>query len=158
VFEFSQENNNGKFSVKLNRELSREETMQVMQFALNLLLSTPTQTPAYGPYQQNHYYDCEPVKIEIPSIPLAKSQYGSYQEPNSGVRLKMLSLNSQNKMAAVKVFRAKTGITIVGSRDVLWGKCFCPRLKPEVAEDILKEFKELNIHAKMSEIYTSAAP
>jgi hypothetical protein len=129
-----------------------------MQFALNLLLSTlGTTDQTYGPHPKN-YYDGDPIKIEIPSFPLSIHQHGSYKEPKDGVRIKMLSLNSKNKLQAVKLFRAKTGITILGSRDVIVGKCFCPRLEPALADQILKEFQDLNIHAKISDFFRSAGP
>jgi hypothetical protein len=164
MFKFNQENNNGSFNVELKRDLTEKEASQIMQFAMNLLYSSmePIRElgPMYGPLQQSYYTQDtgSPIKINIPSIELNSERLGTYKEPKDGVRLKILSLTSSNKIRAIKLLREKTGITLYGSRDVILGTSYCPKLKPEVAEEILAIFKTLDVHAKIATIETSARP
>jgi hypothetical protein len=163
MFKFEQKNNNGTFVVELTRDLSKEEALQIMQIATNLLYdeksnSISSSTSVYGPHPQNYYPSDSgsPVKISVPSAILDPLKFGTYKEPKDGVRLKILSLNSANKLAAVKAFREKTGISLMGARDIIIGTHFCPKLKPEVAEEILLKFKEINVHAKIATTERSA--
>jgi hypothetical protein len=161
-FEIKYENLNGSFQVKLARNVSCEEAMQLTQLATNIIRDSESQGVVYGPHlppngpnefisplQKNVGNGLGVNQTKLGERPVDSIKLGDYVEPENGVRLKILSFPPTGRMRAVASLRELTRITIMGCKEIIFGNHPCPILSEEVASKMMEILKDLEIHAKV---------
>ena len=88
-------------------------------------------------------------QIENPVV-LDETQLGTYKEPDEGVRIKVLDY--PHIVAAVRIFRNCTGIKVTECKAIIEGKAVCPKLVLETANQMMSDFKEAGIVAKIVDV------
>jgi hypothetical protein len=154
MFEIRQETSAGIFHVKLNREIDGTEIIALAQLAANIVskiastsisvLDDPTGVSGVSFLGQT----------KLGEKPVSSIKMGEYKEPSSGVRIRMLAFPEEHKMAAVKLFRDKTGLPVMTAKDILYGNHQCVILDPKIAEEIMRQFRQWNIYAKLEWVDT----
>lgn len=144
MFEIKNENSAGIFHLKLNRTLSSKEILEVAQIAANLVQEANKSIGTITTAENTNTFIGQ---SKLGEKPVDKINMGSYVEPNVGVRIRMLSFPEENKMASIKAFGAITGISLVGSKDIIYGNFPSPIFTKEIADKIIEVFKANNIYA-----------
>jgi hypothetical protein len=144
MFEIRTENSLGLFHVKLNKDLTMNEIMQLASLASNIVPKPENNTTVYTVEEP------PPVSFigqsKLGEHPVDSIKLGSYVEPEVGVRIRMLSY-SENIMQAVKLFRAMTGLPLFACKEIIYGNHPCPILTLEKAKCIMQEFRVLDVYA-----------
>lgn len=155
VFKFKMGKNS--FKLNLDRDVSNEEFAQIAQIASNLI--TPKEhkpkedvKPA-APSIQPPFISSSPSRLQqrLGEFPVKEIKIGDYKEPETGVRIRMLSLpdyGGKKRMDAIRALRDNTQISIMACKEIVYGNYPCPIIKPEVAEVVMARFRELDIHAR----------
>lgn len=151
----------GVFHININRDLSLKEMTELTQLAYNITSeerngshSYPENSPSLNQNTTDKYGTEKltniQVQLKLGENPTKEIKLGDYVEPSAGVRIKMVAFPTQEtKIAAVKSFREQTKISLIGSKDVVFGNHPCPILKPAVAFSIMQSFKDIGIFAKI---------
>ena len=154
MFEIKNENQNGIFHVKLNRDLSSQEIMEIAQIASNVVGQIKNSTPmvdAIGNFVSAEASKSLSLQTKLGEKPTNKIELGTYKEPDVGVRIRMLNFPTENRVEIIKAFREYTGISLIGSRDIVYANIECPILKIETANSIMEKFKMYNMYARVVE-------
>lgn len=152
MFELKQETNGNVFHVKLLRELTSNEVLEIAQIAANItrkIESSSGQEKFANALEEGLAAHSFIGQTYLGERQVSAIKMGEYVEPSEGVKIKMLSFPSDHKIEAVKLFRAQTGLPIMASKDILYGNHPCPILKTETAKIIMDKFREWNIYAKV---------
>ena len=151
-FKLEINNNNGKFLIDLHRNLSVDDMEQVVRVADAMLNSIQEETnnKAYGPLQENNSAMTVAGKTQtrLGEFPVDQINMGSFKEPDTGLRIKFLEFVNTDKIKVFREIRNRTGISLMGVKDIVYGNYPCPILPANVAMEILTFLKGLNIHAK----------
>jgi len=178
AFEITYKNTKGSFSVKLERDVSFEEQMQLIQIGSNVLEMGLTVSPHVAYTQQSSFsrvgvmgtpmvgatpiaYSSLPLKqivnggvvqqTKLGERPIDHISLGYYREPQYGVRLKMVEMPAgHKKVAAVKVLKELTSMPMYSCMNIVFGNVRCPIIDVDVAQDIMKEFKKLEVYAVLT--------
>jgi hypothetical protein len=158
-FKLKHSNEHGLFKVNLKRELSREEVLQLSELACNVLSGEEAEDrPVYGPNQENSNQETTGEEKSLESRmfqnklgerPVENINLGSYVEPSDGFRIKMLHLIDSNRIAAFKMLKDATGISLVGCKEIVYGNYPCPVLTYDTAATVLTGLRALNVYAKI---------
>jgi ribosomal protein L7/L12 len=151
MFEIRNENQNGIFHVKLNRSLSSREIMEIAQIASNVVGEIKSSTPMIDAIGEFVSQGNPNLQTKLGEKPTTDLKLGDYKEPDVGVRIKMLHFPNEHRVDVIKAFRECTGITLIGSRDIVYGNVECPVLKREIADAIIARFKILGMYASIVE-------
>lgn len=146
MFEIKHENQNGIFHVKLNRNLTSDEVVDIAQVAITIVgqVSNTPMIDAIGNIIPNG------GQTKLGEKPVDKIKLGTYVEPDTGVRIRMLHFPQENRVEAIKAFREITGISLVACRDIVYGNFTPPPiLTREMADAIIKKFRELDVYASV---------
>jgi ribosomal protein L7/L12 len=149
MFEIKNENQNGTFHVKLNRNPSSKEIMDLAQIAVNIIGSIQSDVGILGkiiPMEENASFIGQ---SKLGERPVDKINLGEYKEPDTGVRIRMLAFPEENRVSAIRAMREFTGISLVACKDVLYGNHKCPVLTRDVALAILDRLKGFGIYASL---------
>lgn len=162
-FEINLTNENGKFHVILQRNVSKQQVLELATLATNIITDIRQNLPimedrVYGPHTQQHYQnrtDSGNLQTKLGEQIITinewneRSWIGAYKEPESGCRLQILSFPIEGKMKAVKALRDLTNMTVKGAQHIIYGNFLCPLLTREVADKMMVVLREHNIHAKI---------
>lgn len=154
-FEINLENANGKFHVKLTREVSCQEALQFVQLATNIIPDPKKGSDTvFGPVLPPNFEDSNSgsnkfMQYKLGEHPAKEISMGDYTEPKDGIRLKVLSIPFTGRMQCVKALRELTHISIIGCKDILFGNYPCPILTQEVGDKMMAVLKEHGFHAKI---------
>lgn len=157
MFQLKHSNRYGTFELILERDIEKDEMIEVCHIANNFLSSKQEKhSPVFcGPLP--------PAQTIGPTIqqqtrlgehPVDSINMGSYVEPEDGVRLKMLSMVELGRVPAFKILRETTGLSVKACKEIIFGNYLCPILTIEVARIVLEKFRELNIFAKIVPAFT----
>jgi ribosomal protein L7/L12 len=149
MFEIKNENQNGIFHVKLNRNLSSKEIIEIAQIAANVVGNIQSDSSSIGtitPMEDNPSFTGQ---SKLGERPVNKINMGDYVEPDTGVRIRMLAFPETNKVQAIKSMREITKISIVGCRDILYGNYKSPVFPRPMGLAVLEKLKEFGIYASL---------
>lgn len=173
-FEIKYQTKAGIFNIKLERDVSADEAMQLAQIGSNVLgmgfnlvkaaevhppmsisgisgsgvASSSSTIATFQTKKPNNTIISSGRQEKLGERPADSINLGGYQEPISGVRLKMVSPPTyQYRVDAVKFIRSLTQLSMKAGYDVIMGNHKCPILRPEIAAQIMKSFKEWGIYA-----------
>lgn len=149
MFEIKNENQNGVFHLKLNRNLSSKEIMEIAQIAANVVGSVQSAAGSIGTITPMEESATFIGQSKLGERPVDKINLGDYVEPDTGVRLRMLAFPETNKVSAIRAMKDLTKISLVGCKDILYGNFKSPVLTREVAVAILEKLKEFGIYASL---------
>lgn len=164
-FEIRYQTKAALFHVKIERDVSAQEAHELAQLALNITsiadaggestakVYGPEIPPGYHPPmrtpgEENDTSVSMNGQTKLGEKPVQTINMLGYQEPKEGVRIKMLHF-PEARVKAIWAFRNHTSIGLIGSKDIVYGNFPCPVLKPEVAEKIMADFRNLNVYAKV---------
>ena len=145
-FKIKYQTKSALFHVKIDRDVSEEEIKQLAQIAINITREKTEgqeNLPAHSSLTSSGING----QTKLGERPVDTINFAEFKEPKEGVRIKMLSMPA-NITKTVMSFRRHTGISIVGSKEIVLGNFKCPILKPEVAEQIMNDFRDLEMYAK----------
>lgn len=165
-FKLEHKNKNGSFKLKLNREVPVEEMEEIIQLANTLLppseivSGTPTaamgfngyHAPVYGPQLPSTDSELDPRhQTHLGQFPKSEIKMGTYEEPDDGVRVKFVHFIQTNRIPTFKVIANATGISLIGSMNIVYGNYPCPKLTIETAQHIIEELSKLTppVYAKI---------
>jgi hypothetical protein len=167
-FEIKYQTKAALFHVKIERDVNAQEAHELAQLALNITAIAdgekvygPPLPPGYHPpmrrpdeseglitHLRNDTGSGINGQNKLGEKPVSEINMMGYQEPKEGVRIKMLAF-PEARTKAIWAFRNQTGISLIGSRDIVYGNFPCPILKPEIAEKIMADFRSLEVFAKI---------
>jgi hypothetical protein len=163
-FEIKYQTEAALFHVKIERDVSAEEAHQLAQLALNITKNARggSENEVYGPQRQQpgpvreenlitHIRTSAGMGVNSQSKlgerPIEEIDMG-YTEPKEGVRIKMLAM-PEAKAKAVFAFRNISKIRLTACKAIVYGNFPCPILDPQIAEQIMDEFRKLEVYAKI---------
>ena len=155
MFKIEHTNKHGSFSVELNRPVSCETMQQLALIAHNILTDEAAKNAqdaedgGMNQEQQETLLSHIRRQTTLGEQPTTKMNLGSYQEPEKGVRIRMVSMPPEPRMEVVRAFREITGISILSSKDILYGNIASPLFTLDVAHRIMRRFKEMNVYAAL---------
>lgn len=165
MFEIKHENKNGIFHVRLERDVTRQDMDQLCQLASNILLTSsgsehskyevPGIGAVYGPHLPPNFANSASSGMKQEKLgerPCDSISMGSYSEPMTGVRIKMVSMpvsGNSVRTDAIKALREATGISITGCKEIVFGNYSCPVMTREAADFVMNSFRELGVYAKI---------
>lgn len=156
MFKIKHTNHNGSFSVKLNRPIDGEDMQQLALIAYNLLSDEAKADTNSGDLSKqesetllSHIQHDSNIQQRLGERPVDSIKMGDYKEPERGVRIRMLSMPDPHRMDAIRAFRAATGLSILSTRDIVYGNYPCVVMSLDTAHTIMKSFTALNVHAKI---------
>lgn len=150
-FKFTLKNNGCSFKVDLNREVSGEEFAAITQFASNILVPKVKEEKVPVVQSTQPPFVSTRLQSRLGEFPRKDIILGDYKEPDSGVRIRMLSLpdyGNKKRIDAIRALRENTKISIMACKEIVYGNATCPIIKPEVAQVVLQRFRELDVHAQ----------
>lgn len=163
MFRIEHSNSNGNFMVQLNHPVSCETMQQLALIASNVLSDAAKELPEISPEQQENLLthlrnSSSHQQTRLGEKPVSSIMMGSYVEPHYGVRIRLLSFPSSDKMRAIRMISEATGISTIGSKEILYANYPCPILAQEIADKILIGLADLGIHAKIVDADEKTGP
>jgi ribosomal protein L7/L12 len=125
--------------------------MDIAQIAANVVGNIQSDANSIGTITSMEETPSFIKQSKLGEKPVKEINLGTYKEPDVGVRIRMLAFPDENRMEAVKAFREITGVSIAGSKEVVFGNFKCPVLTKPMAETIIQRFKALNIYANIAD-------
>jgi ribosomal protein L7/L12 len=154
VFKLKHSNQNGTFSVCLNRPVSSEDMQQIALIAHNLLTDEAAQNgqesadDGMSKEQQETLLGHIRKQHALGEQPTERLNLGTYKEPDKGVRIRMVSFPSR-RLEVVRALRELTGISMIGAKDIVYGNVVSPLFSLDMGHSIMKRFKELDVYATL---------
>jgi hypothetical protein len=159
-FKPTRKNKNGTFKVDVPRDLSQSQMIALCQLAINLVPQEDdagmTEKQYFGPNlpQQDLFTHTQnqsslTTQTKLGEFPVDSINMGTYVMPDQGVKIRMLSFTQIGRVAAFKAFHDETGISLYGSRAIVYGNFPCPILTAEVAEKIMVRLRAADVYAKI---------
>ncbi len=175
MFELTYKNKGSVFSVILNRDVSGEEAIELHKFGYKILgLSSVEEKseahpPMVAPARSDKYSwssantsSTKPRQTKLGQFPYKDMSLGTYKEPESGVRLKMVACPAFDKRVfATRLMMTLTGISMVKCYNILLGNRPSPVFTEEVAAKLMSAFREWEIFARLEQVSadsSSASP
>jgi len=147
-FSLKRETADGKIIIDVNRDISPEDLDQLVQIVERIL------PPRTKPGCQASL-PIEPIgqKISGPSKlgekPVNEIIWGTYKEPDSGVRIKILHLIQTGRARSVNAMRKISGLPMKSCYEIICGNYKSPIFSEQMARAILKEFEKEGLHATL---------
>jgi hypothetical protein len=173
VFELTYKNNGSVFSVILNRDVSGEEAIELHKFGYKILglssvegKSEETQThppmvsarPDKYSWSSSNTSSTKPRQTKLGQFPYTDMSLGTYKEPESGVRLKMVACPPFDKRVfATRLMMTLTGISMVKCYNILLGNRPSPVFTEEVAARLMNAFCEWEIFARLEQVSANSS-
>lgn len=152
MFEIKQETDIGMLHLRLNRNLSFSEMSDICKLIENITLASVEHKQNLQSYkkQTNLVPMGQHSQSKMGQYPQISIPMGSYIEPDDGFIIKFFYLLEEDQEEkAISSFKDATGIERSGCRAILRGNFNCPILTKDIAQTVLKDLKEIKVHAKM---------